>query len=177
MINHVLTHSSQGKKEDECWRKIARKYKFYLSFENSNCVDYISEKFWQALKYRVTDWVSWSELWKSCWCRFCQWWWEPDWRIIKLWLLLTPSFTWTISQGPAVSPSTWLSSVRTLPSTTNTFAGSDRESLRTRSSSAGCVASSTILNPPHFTLISRSGGVRPTPAPTPPGQTPGQLTL
>ena len=55
MINHVLTHSFQGKKEDECWRKIARKYKFYLSFENSNCVDYISEKFWQALKYRVTD--------------------------------------------------------------------------------------------------------------------------
>ena len=30
--------------------KIIRKYKFYLAFENSNCVDYITEKFWlQAL--------------------------------------------------------------------------------------------------------------------------------
>ena len=32
---------------------IAKKYKFYLSFENSNCVDYITEKFWDALKYKV----------------------------------------------------------------------------------------------------------------------------
>jgi len=37
----------------ECWKMIAKKYKFYLSFENSNCVDYITEKFWDALKYKV----------------------------------------------------------------------------------------------------------------------------
>merc|ERR1711979_34656 len=37
----------------ECWTMIARKYKFYLSFENSNCIDYITEKFWDALKYKV----------------------------------------------------------------------------------------------------------------------------
>ena len=33
---------------------VGRKYKFYLSFENSNCIDYISEKFWQALKHKVS---------------------------------------------------------------------------------------------------------------------------
>jgi len=36
-----------------CWKMIAMKYKFYLSFENSNCVDYITEKFWDSLKYKV----------------------------------------------------------------------------------------------------------------------------
>ena len=29
----------------ECGRKL-RQYKFYLAFENSNCVDYITEEFW-----------------------------------------------------------------------------------------------------------------------------------
>ena len=33
---------------------VAKKYKYYLAFENSNCVDYITEKFWDALKYRVS---------------------------------------------------------------------------------------------------------------------------
>lgn len=36
-----------------CWKMIASKYKFYLSFENSNCVDYITEKFWDALTHKV----------------------------------------------------------------------------------------------------------------------------
>nr|VZI11559.1 unnamed protein product [Spirometra erinaceieuropaei] len=30
---------------DACLRELALKYKFYLAFENSNCVDYITEKF------------------------------------------------------------------------------------------------------------------------------------
>ena len=34
---------------------VGRRYKFYLSFENSNCIDYISEKFWQALKHKVSQ--------------------------------------------------------------------------------------------------------------------------
>ena len=32
---------------------VSKKYKFYLAFENSNCVDYISEKFWDSLKHKV----------------------------------------------------------------------------------------------------------------------------
>jgi len=43
---------SRGKQTD-CWQMVAKKYKYYLAFENSNCVDYITEKFWDALKYRV----------------------------------------------------------------------------------------------------------------------------
>lgn len=32
-------------KESSCWRNL-RRYKFYLAFENANCVDYITEKYW-----------------------------------------------------------------------------------------------------------------------------------
>jgi hypothetical protein len=32
--------------EDKCFRLLDTKYKFYLAFENSNCVDYITEKFY-----------------------------------------------------------------------------------------------------------------------------------
>jgi len=32
----------------KCLEMLERDYKFYLSFENSNCDDYITEKFWDV---------------------------------------------------------------------------------------------------------------------------------
>ena len=32
---------------------VSKKYKYYLAFENSNCVDYITEKFWDSLKHKL----------------------------------------------------------------------------------------------------------------------------
>ena len=34
-----------------CWEKINQKYKFYLAFENSLCVDYVTEKLYRTLKH------------------------------------------------------------------------------------------------------------------------------
>lgn len=34
-----------------CYRLLGRRYKFYLSFENALCVDYVSEKFWNILRH------------------------------------------------------------------------------------------------------------------------------
>ena len=35
----------------ECYREMESKYKFYLSFENSFCTDYVTEKFFNILSY------------------------------------------------------------------------------------------------------------------------------
>lgn len=39
--------------EVACWLMVGKTYKFYLSFENSICKDYATEKFFNALKYGV----------------------------------------------------------------------------------------------------------------------------
>ena len=40
-------------RKQNCYAKLARTYKFYLSFENSLCTDYISEKAWNILKLNI----------------------------------------------------------------------------------------------------------------------------
>jgi alpha-1,3-fucosyltransferase len=40
-------------KEFGCLKEVERKYKFYLSFENSLCEEYVTEKFFNALKYSI----------------------------------------------------------------------------------------------------------------------------
>ena len=35
--------------ENKCLGLLERHYKFYLAFENSNCDDYITEKFWASV--------------------------------------------------------------------------------------------------------------------------------
>lgn len=41
--------SCRKDREEDCWRMVDRDYKFYLSFENSICADYITEKFFNAV--------------------------------------------------------------------------------------------------------------------------------
>ena len=38
---------------EKMYKEFVRPYKFYLPFENSNCLDYITEKFFMALKTEV----------------------------------------------------------------------------------------------------------------------------
>ena len=38
-------------KSAECYADLSKKYLFYLSFENANCKDYVTEKFFNVFKY------------------------------------------------------------------------------------------------------------------------------
>ena len=39
--------------DNDCYRNLPKTYKFYLSFENNYCDEYITEKFFRMLKNRV----------------------------------------------------------------------------------------------------------------------------
>ena len=41
-----FSQNRQCRRKDENCMKTLRRYKFYLAFENGNCIDYISEKYW-----------------------------------------------------------------------------------------------------------------------------------
>lgn len=45
---------------DETCEKIIAQYKFYIAFENSNCRDYITEKYWMTLKRNQIPIVNWK---------------------------------------------------------------------------------------------------------------------
>ncbi|KAF4653266.1 hypothetical protein FOL47_010613, partial [Perkinsus chesapeaki] len=48
MLKRKRNHKNTSKLK-QCMRDIAAKYRFYLSFENSRCNKYITEKFWRPL--------------------------------------------------------------------------------------------------------------------------------
>ena len=50
---------------DESCNKMMTDYKFYLAFENNDCKDYVTEKYWQSLHRKQIPIVNWKSLNRS----------------------------------------------------------------------------------------------------------------
>ncbi|KAK5983287.1 Fucosyl transferase [Trichostrongylus colubriformis] len=50
LVNELSKH---GLHSDQCVAELVRPYKFYIAFENSNCNEYVTEKFFETLANRM----------------------------------------------------------------------------------------------------------------------------